>query len=320
VIGAIVFCGGVAYFVVFNGTLRVFWFIFNGVVVVILSLVKLGKALLREVFRYAPDFAFWPLFLICAMHLNATISGETGVHQLNTTRHFFERVDNYSHGNGSFVLLVQELQIIGIPDRPPFSLYDFWRYLRSDIHHTIVSLICQFITAAILSYKLQFRQNGFWMKVVRALLKSSVDVEMFGNFANAILAWIFSALCVYIHLLAILKFGGRVLCIYSIFYLWCMCIRIAHFGLWDGLVDWQLTYSYLAFFAYVSSGSIKKKIIGFPITQKIIGWCARHVAPAPGAASPASPTPSALSREVTPEGFLLLRPSHDRERERNLWY
>ena len=146
---------------------------------------------------------------------------------------------------------------------------------------------------------------------VRALLKSSVDVEMFGNFANAILAWIFSALCVYIHLLAIWKFGGRALRIYCIFYLRCMCIRIAHFGFWNGLVDRQLTYSYLTFFAYVSWGPISKKIIGFPISQKIIGWCARDVAS--GAASRVSPTLSARSRAVTLEMFQPLRPSHERE-------
>jgi hypothetical protein len=252
--------------------------------------------------------------------LNQAISRETGVHQLNTTRHFFERLDNYSHGNGSVVKLVQELEIIGIPDRHQFSLSGIWDYVYSPTHYTIVSLICQFITAAIQSYKTQFNQNGCWMNAVRFVMKTTVEAETKGNFANSILAWMFSALCVSIHLQAIWKFGGGVLCIYCTFYLWCMYIRIAHFGLWYGVVDWKLMYSHLAFFAYVSSGSIKKKIIGFPITQKIIGWCARHVASAPGAASPASPTPSALSREVTPEGFLLLQPSHERERERDLWY
>jgi hypothetical protein len=276
-------------------------------------LVKLGKALLKKVFHYAPDLAFWPLALICFVHLNQTISRETGVHQLNTTRHFFERLDNYSHGNGSVVKLVQELEIIGIPDRHQFSLSGIWDYVNSPTHYTIVSLICQFITAAIQSYKTQFNQNGCWMNAVRYVMKATVEAETKGNFANSILAWMFSALCVSIHLQAIWKFGGGVLCIYCTFYLWCMYIRIAHFGLWYGVVDWKLTYSHLAFFAYVSSGSIKKKIIGFPITQKIIVWCARHVASAPGAASPASPTPSALSREVTPEGFLLLQPSHERE-------
>ena len=291
-----------------------FRFILTGVVVVILSLVKLGKWMLKKVFRYAPDFAFWPLALICFVHLNQTISRETGVHQLNTTRHFFERLDNYSHGNGSVVKLVQELEIIGIPDRSQISLSDIWDYVQSPIHHTIVSLICQFITAAIQSYKTQFTQNGLWMNAVRAVMKSTVEAETKGNFANSILAWMFSALCVSIHLQAIWKFGGCVLCIYCIFYLWCMYIRIVHYGLWYGVVDWRLTYSHLAFFAYVayvSSGSIKKKIMG---------WCARDVASAPGAASPSSPTPSALSREVTPEGFLLLRPSHERQRERDLFY
>jgi hypothetical protein len=294
-------CVYVVYLGVCTGANNLFWFIFNRVGVIILSLIVLVREMMRGVFYYAPTFAFSTLLIICLIYLNATISRETGVHQLNTTRHFFKCADDYFQGNGSVVLLMQEVEIIGKPESPQFSLYGFGVYIFTDTHHTILSLTCQGITAAIQSYKLQFAQNGVWMHTVRVFLKPIIEVEVFGSFCNAILAYAFSALCLCIHLKAIWDFGRRVLVVYCIFYLWCMCIRCAHFGFWNGLVDRKLTYSYLTFFAFVLWG---------PVTKKIIGWRTRDVALAPGAYSRGSPTLSSRSRAGTPEYFPLLKPSH----------
>ena len=295
----------------------VFRFILTVVVVVILSLVNLGKWMWKKVFYYAPTFSLVVFFIIVVLSANALISCETGVHRLTTTRSFFQCIDNFFQGKGSFVLLMQELEIMQKPDT---TVSNFIPHVGTPESPTIASLICKLATSIVLTYKAQIMQNDVWMNTVRALLYPIVQVQKSGDVSNAILAFAYPVMTMCINLVSIWRYGGGFLRFYCVVFIWCMCIRCWHFGLWDGLVDWELTYCYLAFFAYVSSGSIKKKIIGFPITQKIIGLCARHVASAPGAASQASPTPSALSREVTPEGFLLLRPSHDRERERILRY
>jgi 4-hydroxyphenylpyruvate dioxygenase-like putative hemolysin len=62
------------------------------------------------------------LFISYSITVNAAISGETGVHTLNTTRNFFKCIDDRFQGNGSFVRLMQEVEIIGKPEHRQFSI------------------------------------------------------------------------------------------------------------------------------------------------------------------------------------------------------